>query len=149
MSEIHRQAILPFSAEQMFDLVLDVRRYPDFLPFCSAVEIVSEGDRQLEARMILQKAGVRQSLTTRNLLERPAEGGKGLIRLELVDGPLRQFQGEWRFTQLADAGCKVELYLVYEVQAGLVGRVMAGLIRPLASRMVDVFCSRANYIYGS
>lgn len=141
MPEIHRHALLPYTREQMFDLVLDVRSYPEFLPHCTETRVLCESDREITASMTLQRLGMRQTLTTRNRLLRP-----GSISLELVSGPLRRFQGEWCFKSL-DSGSRVDLSLAFEMQGGLPGRALAGLIRPLAAQMVDVFCRRAEQIY--
>ena len=133
----------------MFELVLDVERYPDFLPHCTATQVIHAADRHLDASMTLQRAGIRQQLTTRSRFERPAEGRPGSISLELLEGPLRSLEGEWRFKPLQQDGCSVELDLSFEMRGGLPGRLLGGLLRPLTAQLVDVFCNRAKQVYGS
>lgn len=131
----------------MFELVLDVESYPDFLPHCTSVELIQAGDRQLDARMTLQRLGVRCRLTTRSRFVRPLAARPGSIGLELLQGPLRRLQGEWRFSPLPEAGSAVELDLMFELQGGLPGRLLGGLLGPLTAQMVEVFCRRADQLY--
>ncbi len=90
MTTISRSALLPYSADQVFELINDVSAYPQFMDGCVGAEVLSESDDAMVARLDLSRAGVRQSFTTRNALQRPIE-----IKLELVDGPFEAFTGRW------------------------------------------------------
>ena len=82
MTHIKRSALLPFPAERLYDLVNRVEHYPEFLPWCSKAEVLSESDEQMRARLTVGKAGIHQSFTTRNDLV----PGKR-IDMHLEDGP--------------------------------------------------------------
>ena len=82
MKQVARSALLPYSAEQMYDLVNDVGSYAEFLPWCESSDILEESDTQMTARLTISRAGVSQQFTTRNQLQRPVS-----IQLGLVDGP--------------------------------------------------------------
>lgn len=127
----------------MFDIVLDVERYPQFLPWCSDSRVIELSDGHQLAELELARAGMSQRFTTRNELRRPEN-----ITLSLVEGPFRRLSGEWRFRSLGDAGCKVELHLGFEMEGRLQRAALGQLWRMAADRMVDAFCERAEKLYG-
>src|SRR5688572_16491757 len=110
MIRIQRSALLPYSAERLFDLVNDVAAYPDFLEGCTGAIILESSEQSITARLHLKKAGISQSFATRNQLQRPEK-----ITLQLVEGPFEQLQGEWRFATLAEDACKVSLDLSFHL----------------------------------
>lgn len=143
MPKISRTALVPHSAEQMFQLVNDVEHYPQFLPWCSAATVVSRSEDEVVARLEIRRAGISRSFTTRNHLQRPER-----VVLELVDGPFSRFRGEWRFRPLAEDACKVELDLDFEYSSRLVRAAIGPLFNKAADMFVDAFCARADAVYG-
>lgn len=143
MTQITRSALVMHSAEKMFDLVNDVRRYPEFLQGCSATRVINESDEFIEAQLTLSKAGFEQSFTTRNTLERPAK-----MKIQLVEGPFSRFTGTWLFQPLADDACKVSLELEFDMASRIAGAAMGALFKQVAGMMVDSFVKRAKEIYG-
>ena len=143
MPVIARSALVPFAAEQLFALVDDVERYPEFLPWCASVDVQSYCDSAVAATLHVRRAGIRHQLTTRNLRFPPER-----MVLELVDGPFEHFHGEWRFEPLAPAACKVTLSLDFEYAGRVVRVAFAPLFNRAADTMVDAFCARAQAIYG-
>lgn len=143
MPRVERSALVPYSCEQMFDVVLDVEAYPSFLPWCSGARVLEyTGDVQV-GELELSRAGMTQRFATRNRLVHPSS-----ISLELVSGPFRKLSGEWRFVALGDAGCKVELTLTFEPDGRVMKMALGQLWRMAADRMVDAFCERAEVVYG-
>ena len=141
--KIRRQALVAYSDSQMFDLVLDVERYPQFLPWCSAgVVLERSADHQL-ARLVVSRTPLTQSFTTRNELIRPGE-----IRLHLVEGPFRSLAGVWRFQSLGNAASKVVLDLEFEPAGAIHGLAFGSVFAQAANTMVDSFCRRAAHLYG-
>src|SRR5690554_7261167 len=104
MTHIKRSALLPFPAERLYDLVNRVEHYPEFLPWCSKAEVLSESDEQMRARLTVGKAGIHQSFTTRNDLV----PGKR-IDMHLEDGPFSELHGVWEFQALNEQACKITL----------------------------------------
>ena len=102
--QVERSALVTFSPEQMFDLVVDVERYCEFLPWVAGAEVHEKTERDLQASLIMERAGIRQSFTTRNVMQRP-----DWMSLELVNGPFKQLNGLWTFTAIGTAGTKVVL----------------------------------------
>jgi ribosome-associated toxin RatA of RatAB toxin-antitoxin module len=142
--KVSRHALIPYSDRQMFDLVLDVARYPEFLPWCSGGEVLEMGDIHQLARLVIRKGSLMQSFTTRNELIRPAE-----IRLNLVEGPFRSLTGAWRFQALSGNASKVMLDLSFEPAGAIHGLAIGSVFGQAANTMVDLFCRRALELYGS
>jgi len=143
LRQIERSALVPHSAEQMFDLVDDVEAYPQFLPWCvgAAVDRV-EGDEMI-ATLEVKRAKIRQRFSTRNRRRRPEE-----IAMYLEAGPFTNLQGGWRFQALNSVSCKVILQLEFEFSAELVGALFAPLFEDMAASMVAAFVDRARAVYG-
>lgn len=144
MRSVRRQHLVPYTPEQMFDLVNDVEAYPDFLHWCrgSSVERISE--TEVVATVEVGIGGIRRSFTTRNTLARPGE-----ITMELVSGPFDAFNGDWRFAAAANGGCTVELNLAFEVSATPLEMLFASLFEEVVHTQVAAFVSRADAIYGN
>ncbi|MCP1727005.1 ribosome-associated toxin RatA of RatAB toxin-antitoxin module [Natronospira proteinivora] len=142
MRSVQREALVPYSAEAMYDLVNDIERYPDFLPWCREARVLESADTELTASLTLIKGGLRRSFTTRNRME-PGR----LIDIQLVDGPFRHLEGEWRFEPLRDDASKVKLDMRFEV-AGLLDAVLGPVFHQIANSLVDAFVRRAQDRHG-
>ncbi len=146
MPIINRSALLPYPAATVFEIVNDVARYPDFLPWCAQAEVLAASESEVVAELALRTRGVTERFTTRNLLV-PHER----IELQLVSGPFRDLRGAWTFLRLgADEGCKVSLLLEFEFSGAraLLGGAFSGIFVKAADRMVDAFCERARTLLG-
>ena len=144
MIEIRRHALVRQTPERMFDLVNDVEAYPRRFPWCAGARVLErDGDVALVARLDLRFAGITQSFTTRNALERPQR-----LRMQLVDGPLRALEGEWNFAPLGDDGCRIALALDFDYSGRLAGSALRLGFQGLANRMVDDFCAAAMREHG-
>jgi ribosome-associated toxin RatA of RatAB toxin-antitoxin module len=142
--QIRRHALVQYSAEAMFDLVDDVEAYPTRFPWCADAKIVArEADDVRIARLDLRFAGLTQSFTTRNTVERPER-----IHMHLVEGPLKSLEGEFTFAPLGDAGCKIALALDFEYSGVLAGVALRLGFQGVANRMVDDFVRAARKTYG-
>ena len=143
MTSITRSALVMHSAEQMYNLVNDVESYSQFLPGCTATEIISKTEEELVASLTISKVGVNQTFTTRNILQFPER-----MELSLVDGPFDRFVGVWHFLRLSDEACKVTYDMDFEVNNGLAGVALGAVFKQMASMMVDSFVQRAKQVYG-
>ena len=134
---------LPYSAEQMFDLVADVKRYPEFLPWVQAMRVRKDGPGETVADMIVGFKGLRETFTSRVEKARP-----GRIAVDYVDGPLKYLRNEWRFRPEGD-GCAVDFMVDFEfknrVFEMLAGQVFGTALR----RMIGAFEARAAALYGA
>ena len=143
MATIERSALVPFSAERMFALVNDVRRYPEFVPWCAGAEVLEETDALIEASLRLKRGGVEHRFTTRNTLT-PFTA----MRLELVDGPFTTFTGDWTFKALGEDACKIGLTLTFQYRGRLATAALGALLSSSADTLVEAFCQRAKALYG-
>ncbi|MDA9558297.1 SRPBCC family protein, partial [Vibrio sp.] len=115
MKQVCRSALVMFSAQQMFELVNDVDRYPEFIPGCSGVKVHQADQSTMTASVDVSKAGISKTFTTKNTLV-PGQS----ILMSLVDGPFKTLQGGWSFIPLDEHACKVELKLEFEFSNKLV-----------------------------
>ncbi|OOG46749.1 type II toxin-antitoxin system RatA family toxin [Rhodanobacter sp. C01] len=143
MIEIRRSALVKYSPAQMFDLVNEVEAYPKRFPWCAGAEILERQEDVLVARLDLKFAGLRQSFTTRNTVDRPKR-----LQMSLVDGPFRSLEGVWEFIALGEMGCKVAFALDFDYAGRLGGSALRLGFQGLAGRMVDDFCAEAGRVYG-
>lgn len=137
--EIRRSALVTFSPEQMFDLVIDVERYPQFLPWVTEAELHQRSDSDLLASMEMQRSGVRERFTTRNEFDRPA-----WMTMRLVEGPFRLLEGRWTFTPIGTAGTRVELEMRFEFANPLVSMLFGKSFEQSCGQLIDAFVSRAR-----
>lgn len=143
MIKFQRQALVPYSAAQMYTLVNDVNAYPQFLPWCSAAAILEQSMDEMVASIDVAAAGMHKSFTTRNKLT-PNQR----IEIQHLNGPFKSLVGVWRFQQLGEEGCKVELELEFEVLSGIKSAVFGMLFNVATEKMVTAFCERAHQLYG-
>ncbi len=142
MAKIERSALVRFSCEQMFALVNDVARYPEYMPGCVNAEVLSQTDASLSARLTLKAAGIEQSFVTCNQLQPPER-----MDMALVEGPFKRFNGSWQFLPLGDLGCKVIFSVEFELSNGLVALAAGKVFESVASQQVDSLCKRAEQLY--
>ncbi|MEO4046186.1 type II toxin-antitoxin system RatA family toxin [Pseudomonas sp. CAU 1711] len=142
-TRIQRSALLPYPAQALYDLVNDVASYPQFLPWCSASEVLESGEGEMRASLTVAKGNISQRFVTRNRLV-PGQS----IRMQLQEGPFSQLQGVWEFKALGDKACKISLDLTFDYAGPLVKATLGPLFTQAANTMVDAFCQRAKQLYG-
>ncbi len=134
---------LPYTPEQMFDLVADVKRYPEFLPWVSAMRVRRDGETETLADMIVGFKGLRETFTSRVEKQRPSQ-----ISVDYVDGPLKYLRNEWVFRPEGE-GCAVDFTVDFafknRVFEMLAGQVFGQALR----RMIGAFETRAAALYGA
>jgi len=140
--EIRRSALVTFSPAQMFDLVIDVERYPEFLPWVAGAQLHERSEHALRASMEMQRSGVRERFTTRNEFNRPS-----YMTMQLVDGPFRMLEGRWAFTPIGDAGTRVELEMRFEFASALVAMLFGKSFEESCGTLIDAFIARARQLY--
>ncbi len=142
MITVSRQALVAYGAAEMYELVEDVESYPQFLPWCSAAEIALREPERIVATLHVDFRGVRQTFTTANALRHGER-----ISMQLVRGPFRHLQGEWRFVQLGEAGCRIEFGLAYQLASPVLERLAGPAFNHIANTFVDAFVRRADALH--
>ncbi|MBN9260359.1 MAG: ubiquinone-binding protein [Alphaproteobacteria bacterium 64-6] len=143
--ETRRQ--VPFTTHEMFDLVADVERYPEFLPLCEGLRVLSrDGDgeqRTLVAAMEVGYKGIRETFTSRVTLD----GSAPSVRTDLVEGPFTKLINRWGFVD-KPGGCEVTFFIDYEFKSMLLQMLVGGLFQQAFGRFAEAFEERAHAIYG-
>jgi coenzyme Q-binding protein COQ10 len=135
--------ILPYTPEQMFDLVADVAKYPQFLPWMIGARVRSRTETEMVADLIIGFKIFRESFTSKVTLARPEH-----IHVDYVSGPLKYLKNEWSFAA-TDAGCKVDFQVDFQFQSRMFETLVGGLFTEAVRRMVAAFEKRAQQLYGS
>lgn len=143
MHSVERSVLVPYSDQQMFDLVSAVDLYPEFMPWCGGSEVHWQSDQGMQASVTISLAGIKQTFTTLNRHERPER-----IGLELVDGPFSSLTGCWTFQALSDSACKVVFTLQYEFSSRALEKLVGPIFNRIANSFIDCFSQRADAIYG-
>lgn len=134
---------VPYSSDQMHDLVMDIEKYPEFLPWCLDCRILNRKDGYLYANLVIGYKLIREWFMSR---VRVAEDKS--IYVEYVNGPLRHLRNEWKFIPHVDGSCTVDFFIDFEFKNIVFEKVMGKLFGEIARRMVSSFEKRAEQIYG-
>ena len=137
--EIRRSVLVPYSAEAMFDLIEQAEIYPSFLPWCTGAEILERSDDWVAARLEFSYLSLRFTMRTRNPKRRPE-----WLQVRMVEGPFKQFHGDWRLVPLADQGCRVAFDLSYQFSEGVVDQVAKAALGRIFGSVIEAFVKRAE-----
>jgi len=143
MPKIHQSQHNFYLPEQLYQLVNDIERYPEFLPGCSDARVLESDNNHVCAELFIQKGPLQLSFATRNhLIENQR------IEMQLLKGPFKSFHGVWHFEAL-DNGSMVSLEMDFELSNRLLQMTLGPLFQKLAQDMVQVFLKRAEKVYGA
>jgi coenzyme Q-binding protein COQ10 len=137
------QRVLPYTPEQLFSLVADVERYPEFLPWCLAARVKERRADLVVADMIIGFRVFRERFTSRVALDPPRR-----IDVTYAEGPFRRLNNHWVFDQ-APSGCRIDFYVDFEFKSRLMQKLIEVLFSEAVRRMVGAFEKRADDLYGS
>ena len=134
--------VLPYTAEQLFALVADIERYPEFLPWCTGARIREKTADLITADLIIGFKMFRERFTSRVTLEPPHR-----IDVTYAEGPFRYLNNYWTFTPVTD-GCRIDFFVDFEFKSRLMQKVIEVLFSEAVRRMVGAFEKRARDLYG-
>ncbi len=144
MMKVHsEQRILPYRAEQMYDLVADVARYPEFLPWCTGARVREKHEDLIVADLMIGFKMVRERFTSRVHLNRPALH----IDVEYIDGPFKYLKNHWQFVDIENGHCRVDFHLEFEFRSAVLQKLIGVLFHEAVRRMVSAFETRAKQLY--
>jgi len=153
MKQVRKSVLLWYSPHQIYQLVTDIERYPEFLPWCERVEILGRDEQMVTARLHLAYGGLRHAFTTRNAMV-PDQS----VDIDLIDGPFSMLDGLWRFVPLplaaladgaAETACKIEFDLRYAFSNVVLEAAISPVFDRIANTFVDSFVKRAAQVHGS
>jgi ribosome-associated toxin RatA of RatAB toxin-antitoxin module len=139
MRETVRSALVARPPAVLYDLVVDVERYPEFVPGVSAAAVLERTDDVQLARLTVQRGPLRTSFTTRNQLV-PGHS----VDMQLVEGPFRILQGQWSFTPVASNGCRIEFRVRFQFTNPLKSALFEPLFEDTVATLVRAFVARAQ-----
>jgi ribosome-associated toxin RatA of RatAB toxin-antitoxin module len=139
MREVKRSALVNKPPAEVFALINDIESYPQFLPWCTHARVLSRSPTEIVASIGVRQGALHGEFTTRNTLE-PERS----IHLDLVSGPFRTLQGEWRLTPIEAQGCRVELTMRFAFSNRLTGMLFEPMFAETIGSLVDAFVARAR-----
>jgi coenzyme Q-binding protein COQ10 len=141
MSRHEEQRILPYTADELFSVVADVRQYPSFVPWCSGAHIHREGEREIIADLEIGFGPFQESFTSQITLERPRQ-----VQVRAIDGPLEHLTNTWAFTPTGQQ-THVEFVIDFQFKSHLLDHVANSLFHEAATRTMGAFESRVHLVH--
>jgi ribosome-associated toxin RatA of RatAB toxin-antitoxin module len=142
MTTVQKSALVRFPAHLMFELVEDIKSYPQFLPWCRSSRILRRSGDVVDAELEIARGGFHKSFATRNTLLAPQE-----IRMSLLNGPFSHLEGLWTFTPLREDASKISLDLEFEMSGKVASLAFGAIFNQICSTMVGAFSERAKALY--
>jgi ribosome-associated toxin RatA of RatAB toxin-antitoxin module len=152
MKQVKKSVLLWYTPHEIYQLVVDIEAYPQFLPWCERVEVLGRDGNCLTARLHLAYSGIRHAFTTKNVQVVDVS-----VDIGLVDGPFSLLDGLWRFVALplpaaeggpAEAACKIEFEMRYAFSNAILEAAISPVFDRIANTFVDSFVRRAAQVYG-
>ena len=140
--------ILPYSAKQMFDLVMDIEKYPQFLPWCLAAKITNRlSDNHLNADLAINFKGFSQKYSS-DVRSGKTDGNELLISVVAIDGPFKTLINSWQFKDISNnkRECQVEFFIDFEFRSKLFGKIIGMIFKKATEKMIDAFENRAKIL---
>jgi coenzyme Q-binding protein COQ10 len=134
---------LPYTPEQLFDIVADIERYPEFLPWCVATRVSAREGNVITADVVIGFKMFRERFTTRDVLDRPRR-----IDVSYREGPFKYLNNHWLFEPEGEGACAVDFYIDFEFKTRLLQMAMGRLFNEAVKVMVSAFEKRARAIHG-
>jgi ribosome-associated toxin RatA of RatAB toxin-antitoxin module len=135
---IRQQLRVPYRAEDLYNLVADIKTYPEFLPWCKQAHILKDLDKIVEARLTLNKSGISKNFSTRNVMT-PYEK----IEMHLLEGPLKHLYGIWTFLE-DNQGCLVTLKIEFSFDSKIMALMLEPIFKSVAENLLAAFVKRAE-----
>lgn len=142
MRNLHKSQVVPYSCQQVFELVADVTAYPQFLPWCGGARVLRQTGNQVEGEVVIAKGPARVAFATQNQLM-PYER----IDMQLTKGPFKHLAGGWMFEPLGEQSCRVTLALDFEFNNRLLAMAVGSVFEQVLGSLVGAFSQRAAQLY--
>ena len=137
------ERVLPYTPEQLFALVADVERYPEFLPWCVGARIRERNGNEILGDLLIGYKMVRERFTSRVVLSRPDR-----IDVSYSEGPFKYLNNHWLFLPQSNGGCLIDFYVDFEFRSKMLQKIMGMFFNEAVKRMVGAFEARAHQLYG-
>lgn len=144
MPHHHERRVLPHSAEQMYDLVADVKSYADFLPWVSAVRVRQDSETEMQADLIVGFKSLRESFSSR-VIKTP----KTAIVVDYLDGPMKELHNQWLFENAVGGGSIVDFTVNFSFRNAMFEMLAGQFFDSALRKMTSAFIERADALYGA
>lgn len=148
MTEYSYQYESRYSISQLYELVTDIEKYPEFLPWCSAARIIEETDSSIVADLIISFKAFTEHYRSQVELN-PPKAGKAAVSVSLISGPFKYLNNNWKFKTLKNGGTLIEFYIDFEFKSALLQKLIGLLFNRACQKMVDSFEARAKELFGN
>ena len=143
MHKYCNSTILPFSSIELYDVVINVEAYPDFLPWCLSAQIIKKNDKDnFDAELKVGYKAIDENYVSRIT----AKYGKR-INSRAISGPFKILDSTWTFKDIGEKKCNVEFMIEYEFKSFFLDKVMGSLFKKATLKMLDAFEQRAYHLY--
>ena len=138
----------PYSSQQIFDLVIDIESYPEFLPWCRASRIIERKENALLAELVISFKHITESYTSEVVFKRPEnQDDNGFIDVKMIRGPFENLENHWKFTPIKEGGSEIYLNLSFKFRSKLLDSIIGILFGKASAKMVNAFKLRADSLY--
>lgn len=135
--------VLPYSKEQLFDLVIDVEKYPQFLPWCIGCRVRKREENLVVADMIIGFKVFRESFTSKVSHQRPDR-----IDVAYTDGPFKYLNNHWIFNEMEDGSTEIDFFVDFEFRSRILQAAIGAVFGEAVKKMIAAFEARANQLHG-
>ena len=144
MSKFVEKKILPYTPEQMFNLVSDVAAYPQFLPWCVGARVYSQDEDSFDADVIIGFKMFREKFTSRVTLEQNCR-----VDVDYIKGPIKRLYNHWYFTEAEGGACQIDFEVDFEFKTAILNDLIGGVFEKATRKMMSAFEHRAAKLYGT
>ena len=141
MREVTRSALVALPPSELYALITDIERYPEFVPGCTVARIESRGEREVVATLGIRRGGLDTEFTTRNTLDPDRS-----VAMRLERGPFKALEGIWSLQPVGESGCEVTLRLRFEFANRFTAMMFSPMFEQTAASLVDAFVARAREV---
>lgn len=144
MTRHYEKSVLPYTQAQLYELVADVERYPEFVPCWIEASVRRRTNQIVQVEQVLNLGAVRRRFVSRAVLQPPTG-----VRVTSDDGPFRRLDIQWGIEPLPEQGCTLSLATEFELRSGMLSHLLGGFFRGETGRLLRIFENRAHALYGA
>ncbi len=143
MTSHHEIQHSPYTPEQLYTLVADVERYPEFLPWCRAARVFEQDDKKMVAELVISFKHITEQYTSEITLDKPNE-----IHVKMIRGPFSHLTNDWKFLAREDGGTDIDFSLDFKFKSIILDKLIGAFFTRATHKMVEAFKKRADALYG-
>ena len=144
MHRYSQEKVLTYTSKQLFNIIIDVEKYPEYLPWCKGAEIVKKNDKyNFDAKLIVGYRSINETYTSKVTSRYLTQ-----IDSNAIEGPFSYLESSWKFKDINNKKCKVKFFIDYEFKSFILGKLMGSLFKKASEKMFYAFETRARDLHG-